>query len=163
MRVLESALDTRKTTGKKIVPFILAFVLVFSFLISPMCAFANETELQVNGNLVSQEMSTDDTIAPNDEGATGAATIKDETSSLVSTEGTEIVDDENPLAAFDAEQCWVHILMIMGIVCTVVYGGAVVARRLGHARKIDKFDNNITGTIDNTQTAPRTQRVANHA
>ncbi|WP_275556948.1 MBG domain-containing protein, partial [Anaerotardibacter muris] len=75
----------------------------------------------------------------------------------------EILDDENPLAAFDTPQCWVHFLMYLGIVATAVYGFAVVSRRLGYARKINKIDKDMTGTASTSQSASRSQGAAHTA
>lgn len=89
--------------------------------------------------------------------------IPDEENPLAAQPGVEIADDENPLAAFDTPQCWVHYLMIIGIILTVIYGAAVVARRLGYARKIDKIDKNMTGIERTSERADRTHGVAHHA
>lgn len=57
-----------------------------------------------------------------------------------------IEDDETPLSAFDAPQCWVHWFMLLGILITLIYGFVVVRRRLGFAKDIDDFENSILGT-----------------
>lgn len=57
-----------------------------------------------------------------------------------------IEDDETPMSAFDAPQCWVHWFMLLGILITLIYGFVVVRRRLGFAKDIDDFENSILGT-----------------
>ncbi len=63
----------------------------------------------------------------------------------------------------DTGQCWVHILMVIGIIVTAVYGAAVVLRRLGYARRIDELDQDASGTKPPAQSMPRVRRVPQHA
>lgn len=57
-----------------------------------------------------------------------------------------IEDDATPLSAFDEPHCWVHILMIIGIVLTAIYGVCVVLRRLGYAYEIEQTGKGATGS-----------------
>ncbi len=72
-----------------------------------------------------------------------------------------IGDDEDPLAAFDHVNCWVHYYMILGILLTLVYGGCVIARRSNYSRKIQKMDDYATGKA--MDTVEETENVANAA
>lgn len=76
---------------------------------------------------------------------------------------TTIGDDENPLAAFDAQQCRGHLVMFLGIILTVIYGAAVVSRRLGQARKIENINKNRTGIEGTPEGTSQTHGVAHHA
>lgn len=62
--------------------------------------------------------------------------------------GEEIIeDDATALGAFDEPRCWAHWAMVLGIVLTMLYAIAVVAHRLGYARKIEDIDAGLTGDI----------------
>lgn len=68
--------------------------------------------------------------------------------------GTAIDDDATPMGAFEEDHadCWVHWLMILGLVATAIYGIAVVRRRLGMKDDIDDYEDQILGRSDATQT-----------
>ena len=87
-----------------------------------------------------------------------AALIGDEPTPLAEE---AIGDEEDPLAAFDHVNCWVHYYMILGILLTLVYGGCVIARRSNYSRKIQKMDNYATGKA--MDTVEETENVANAA
>lgn len=90
-----------------------------------------------------QATATDD--APEAEAATEAAATED------------IADDENPLAAFDGHpSCWVHWLIIMGIIVTAIYGAVVVAHRRKDIHDLDDFEDDVLG---NTESTPATNPV----
>ncbi len=74
------------------------------------------------------------------------ATIDDNPTPMAENAQDVIEDDAVPMGAFDEPECWVHILMIIGIILTMVYGVAVVARRLGYKREIDKMDKDLTAS-----------------
>lgn len=57
----------------------------------------------------------------------------------------EIQDDGTPLSTFDHPFCWVHYYIILGIIITAIYGGGVIARRLGYNHKIKKYEDDVTG------------------
>lgn len=57
----------------------------------------------------------------------------------------EIIDDENPLGAFDVKHCWTHWMMLMGMLLTAAYGIAVARRRSSFAKDIDDFEKSVTG------------------
>lgn len=57
----------------------------------------------------------------------------------------DIEDEETPMSAFDHPFCWVHYYIILGIIITAIYGGGVIARRLGYNHKIKKYDDDVTG------------------
>ena len=56
-----------------------------------------------------------------------------------------IEDDATPMAAFDHPHCWVHHWIFLGIFLTLVYAIGVIARRMNYVRKIDKFEDDLTG------------------
>lgn len=87
-----------------------------------------------------------------------AALIGDEPTPLAEE---AIGDEEDPLAAFDHVNCWVHYYMILGILLTLVYGGCVIARRSNYSRKIQKMDDYATGKA--MDTVEETENVANTA
>lgn len=60
-------------------------------------------------------------------------------------EEEEIVDDENPLGAFDVKHCWTHWLMLMGMLLTAAYGIAVARRRSNYSKDLDDFEKSVTG------------------
>lgn len=60
-------------------------------------------------------------------------------------EEEEIVDDENPLGAFDVKHCWTHWLMLLGMLCTAAYGIAVARRRSSFTKDLDDFEKSFTG------------------
>lgn len=69
-----------------------------------------------------------------------------------------IQDEDVPLGAFEDDHaaCWVHWIMLLGLVATAVYGIAVVRRRLGMTSDIDDFENQIMGRNTVTETQPST-------
>ena len=74
--------------------------------------------------------------------------------------GEVIEDDATALGAFDEPHCWVHWVMLIGVLLTVGYAAVVVANRLGYARRIDDFNNSLTSTgAEDTRAA----RVAHKA
>ena len=87
-----------------------------------------------------------------------AALIGDEPTPLAEE---AIGDEEDPLAAFDHVNCWVHYYMILGILLTLVYGGCVIARRSNYSRKIQKMDDYATGKA--MDAVEETENVANAA
>lgn len=87
-----------------------------------------------------------------------AALIGDEPTPLAEE---AIGDEEDPLAAFDHVNCWVHYYMILGILLALVYGGCVIARRSNYSRKIQKMDDYATGKA--MDTVEETENVANAA
>ena len=87
-----------------------------------------------------------------------AALIGDEPTPLAEE---AIGDEEDPLAAFDHVNCWVHYYMILGILLSLVYGGCVIARRSNYSRKIQKMDDYATGKA--MDTVEETENVANAA
>ncbi len=76
-----------------------------------------------------------------------AETILEDLTPLAETPGTPevIADDETPMAAFDHPHCWVHYWIFLGIFLTLVYAAVVIARRMNYVRKIDKYEDNLTG------------------
>lgn len=64
--------------------------------------------------------------------ATPQAAAPGERTPLAETE--EIADEGNPLGAFDEPHCWVHWVMLLGIVVTALYAVAAVRRRLSLTR-----------------------------
>jgi hypothetical protein len=57
---------------------------------------------------------------------------------------TTIDDDANPLANYEADaECWVHWLMIIGMIISAIYGAAVVGRRARYTNKIESIEDSI--------------------
>lgn len=70
-------------------------------------------------------------------------TLGDEVTPLADPES--IQEDGNPLSTFDhhEEECWVHILMILGMILSVVYGAAVTIRRENLTRTLRKDEESL--------------------
>ena len=78
--------------------------------------------------------------------------------------GCEVIeDDATALGAFDEPHCWVHWVMLIGVLLTVGYAAVVVANRLGYARRIDDFNNSLTSTVATETEDTRAARVAHKA
>lgn len=91
-----------------------------------------------------------------------AAPSFDEGVPTVTRVGAEVIeDDATALGAFDEPHCWMHWLVALGIILTIGYALAVVARRLGYARKISDFDDSLTGGIV-TEEAPAARGAVHH-
>ena len=71
--------------------------------------------------------------------------------------------DATALGAFDEPHCWVHWVMLIGVLLTVGYAAVVVANRLGYARRIDDFNNSLTSTVTTGAEDTRAARVAHKA
>lgn len=79
-----------------------------------------------------------------DDATPQAATPSDEA-------GEQIEDDATPMGAFDEPHCWVHWVMMLGILLTALYGIVVVRRRLALTSDIDDFERRITGRVEETE------------
>lgn len=56
-----------------------------------------------------------------------------------------ISDDETPMASvYDEPHCWVHILMIIGMIITAIYGAAVAIRRSSNNRNMGELERDLT-------------------
>ena len=75
---------------------------------------------------------------------------------------TEEIDDEaTPMGAFDEPHCWVHWVMLLGILITAAYGLVVVRRRLHLADDVDDYEKQVLGIEDEAPEAvPATGRQA---
>lgn len=71
-------------------------------------------------------------------GAAAAEAIADDGNPLA-----QIEDDETPMSAFDHPFCWVHYYILLGIIITAIYGGGVIARRLGYNHKVKKYEDDV--------------------
>lgn len=60
----------------------------------------------------------------------------------------QIEDEATPMGAFDEPHCWVHWVMLIGILLTAVYGIVVVRRRLGLTNEIDDMEKQVLGVED---------------
>lgn len=68
----------------------------------------------------------------------------------------DIVDNDTPLAApvaHDTAECWVHILMFIGLILTAVYGVVVVLRRRSLTKPVDDYEDEILREVDGTTSA----------
>lgn len=79
--------------------------------------------------------------------APAAETIADDANPLAAFPGEETIDDEgNPLASFElAPQCWVHWLMLIGIIVTAFYGIGVVVNRRKDIQTVDEVEAEVMG------------------
>lgn len=94
--------------------------------------------------------------------APAAETIADDANPLAAAPGEETIDDEgNPLASFELEpQCWVHWLMILGIIVTVFYGLGVVINRRKDIQAMDEIEAELTGQrVQQHTAAHRSQEI----
>ena len=92
--------------------------------------------------------------------AAPVATITDDATPLAA--GETIDDEDTPLAAFDHVDCWVHWLILVGIILTAIYGAVVVRRRLAVVKDVDDLEDEVLdGAVAGaTQSAPADNRQA---
>ena len=98
------------------------------------------------------------TPAPGDDGATptdgltattgddaeeATETIEDDATPRMAPE--PIDDDATPLAANEHRDCWVHWLILLGILVTVVYYGGVGVRRVRFSSSLQSFEDDVLG------------------
>lgn len=84
-------------------------------------------------------------IGPGGIAAAGAADVADENIADADNPLAQIEDDGTPMGAFDHPICWVHYYILLGIIITAIYGGGVIARRLGYNHTIKKYEDDVTG------------------
>ena len=85
--------------------------------------------------------ATETTTTPATEEAT--ETIEDDATPRTAPE--PIDDDATPLAANEHRDCWVHWLMLLGILVTVVYYGGVGVRRVRFSSSLQSFEDDVLG------------------
>lgn len=96
---------------------------------------------------------------PIEDDATPQAAAPAERTPLAETE--EIEDEGTPMGAFDEPHCWVHWVMLLGILITAAYGLVVVRRRLHLADDVDDYEKQVLGIEDEaTEAVPATGRQA---
>ena len=83
---------------------------------------------------------------PIEDDATPQAAAPAERTPLAETE--EIEDEATPMGAFDEPHCWVHWVMLLGILVTAAYGLVVVRRRLRLADDVDDYEKQVLGIED---------------
>ena len=83
---------------------------------------------------------------PIEDDATPQAAAPAEGTPLAETE--EIEDEATPMGAFDEPHCWVHWVMLLGILITAAYGAIVVRRRLHLADDVDDYEKQVLGIED---------------
>ena len=71
------------------------------------------------------------------------ATIDDEATPLTAPE--PIDDNVTPMASGAHRDCWVHWLMLLGILVTVVYYGGVGVRRVRFSSSLQSFEDDVLG------------------
>ncbi len=77
--------------------------------------------------------------------------------------GEVIEDDATALGAFDEPHCWVHWVMLIGVLLTVgLRCGSGEPPRL-RPRRIDDFNNSLTSTVTTGAEDTRAARVAHKA
>ena len=85
--------------------------------------------------------ATETTTTPETESAT--ETIEDDATPRTAPE--PIDDDGTPLASGAHRDCWVHWLMLLGILVTVVYYGGVGVRRVRFSSSLQSFEDDVLG------------------
>ena len=85
--------------------------------------------------------ATETTTTPETESAT--ETIEDDATPRTAPE--PIDDDGTPLASGAHRDCWVHWLMLLGILATVVYYGGVGVRRVRFSSSLQSFEDDVLG------------------
>ena len=85
--------------------------------------------------------ATETTTTPATEEAT--ETIEDDATPRTAPE--PIDDDATPLASGAHRDCWVHWLMLLGILVTVVYYGGVGVRRVRFSSSLQSFEDDVLG------------------
>ena len=95
------------------------------------------------------------TPAPGDGGATPTdgltATTGDDAEEAIDDEAAPLTapepidDDATPLATNEHRDCWVHWLMLLGILVTVVYYGGVGVRRVRFSSSLQSFEDDVLG------------------
>lgn len=125
------------------------------------------------GTTVTPEDTTPTTVIDNDDAPLAGEPTDTDFDATVDDAGVEeaigddatpmaargnIQDEDVPLGAFEDDHaaCWVHWIMLLGLVATAVYGIAVVRRRLGMTGDIDDFEDQIMGRNTVTETQPST-------
>lgn len=89
------------------------------------------------------ENAADAEVATIDENANPLAAAAD---GAVDGQATEIVDDENPMGAFDSQTYWYYIaLLVACMAATAIYGAFVISRRMNATRKFSKVEEFICG------------------
>ena len=83
---------------------------------------------------------------PIEDDATPQAAAPTERTPLAETE--EIEGEASPMGAFDEPHCWVHWVMLLGILITAAYGAIVVRRRLHLADDVDDYEKQVLGIED---------------
>ena len=79
------------------------------------------------------------------------ATTGDEAEEAIDDEATPLTapepidDDATPLASGAHRDCWVHWLMLLGILVTVVYYGGVGVRRVRFSSSLQSFEDDVLG------------------
>ncbi len=70
-------------------------------------------------------------------------------------EPESISEDETPMGAFDEPHCWVHWVALIGVLLTVIYGVAVVRRRLGMKDELEDMEKYVLG-VEESAAEPMT-------
>ena len=83
---------------------------------------------------------------PIEDDATPQAAAPAEGTPLAETE--QIEDEATPMGAFDEPHCWIHWVMLLGILVTAAYGAIVVRRRLHLADDVDDYEKQVLGIED---------------
>lgn len=96
-------------------------------------------------------------------GPAAAVAINDAPTPLAETpaaepEETIIADDAVPMAAAPEheQECWVHMVMIAGIVLTLIYAAAVAVRRMSFTNKLKGREDDFTGEGTDAEDYPET-------
>ena len=97
--------------------------------------------------------------------APATETIEDDATPQAATptpDEPETIDDEaTPMGAFDEPHCWVHWVMLLGILITAIYGIVVVRRRLHLVDEVNDYEKQVLGIEDEqAETVPVTGRQA---
>ena len=102
-------------------------------------------------------------------GPAAAVAIDDAPTPLAETpaaepEETTIAADAVPMAAAPEheQECWVHMVMIAGIVLTLIYAAAVAVRRMSFTSKLKKREDDFTGEGTDAEDYPETSGMTPH-
>lgn len=84
----------------------------------------------------------------------------DEVPTITRVGGEVIEDDATALGAFDEPHCWVHWLMVLGLLLTVLFAVVALGRRSGHTRRLEAAEAEVLapGCSSPQSQAPRAVR-----
>ena len=97
------------------------------------------------------------TTGTGDDGAAADAAATDDTTATIEDETVPLAaertidDNATPMSAGNGQDCWIHWIMILGIIVTVVYAGVVIGRRSKFTGELKNYEDKILGNDENNQ------------